>query len=533
MADDKAEKATSAKTATTKKAVTKAAKTTTKKAATAPVAKTTSDKPEAQEEKAASTTDAASNTQENSPQSSNNSQDTMSQTQKSDSQGSSNQRSSSSNNRRNNSSSNRGSSRNSGNRRTYRSNTARNNRGNSNNNKDFGGVVDGRKIPDADVPTEVIEGFLDMKNDGNGIIRSKYSQSERDAYISGSQIRRFRLRPGDHIAGPARQPKENEQFWGLLKIDTVNGKAPDQLNNRVKFKNLTPVYPDKKLVLETEPEILTTRLIDLVAPVGHGQRGLIVSPPKAGKTTMLKDVATGIAANYKDDVHLMAVLIGERPEEVTDIRRHIEKLTDGKGEVAASNFDEHAQEQDRVSELALERAKRLVEMGRHVVILLDSITRLARAYNLAIPTSGRTLSGGFDPAALYPPKKFFGAARNFEEYDTPDGKKTGSLTILGTALVDTGSRMDELIYEEFKGTGNMELHLDRQLAERRIWPAVDVMRSGTRREDLLFDNQQYQSIIVLRRMIDMLDHKERSSVLIGRMKNTKSNKEFLATLKDG
>lgn len=401
-----------------------------------------------------------------------------------------------------------------------------------NNARNFSGQVDGRWIPDAGVPTEMVTGILDMKSDGNGILREKYSGGHRDAYISGSQIRRFKLRPGDEIAGPARQPKDNEQFWGLLKVEKVNGHSIDAMAHRVRFHDLTPVYPDKKIVLETEPGILTTRMIDLVAPVGRGQRGLIVSPPKAGKTTTLKDIASGIAKNFSD-IHLMAVLVGERPEEVTDIRRHIEHITEGKGEVAASNFDEQATEQVRVSELALERARRLVEMGNHVVILLDSITRLARAYNLAMPTSGRTLSGGFDPAALYPPKKFFGAARNFEEFDTPDGKQNASLTILGTALTDTGSRMDDLIYEEFKGTGNMELHLDRNLAERRIYPAIDVMRSGTRKEDLLFDNTEYQSVILMRRMLDMLDQREQTSVLVDKMKRSKNNKEFLATLKEG
>lgn len=400
------------------------------------------------------------------------------------------------------------------------------------NNPNFGGMVDGRRLPDAGMPTEEVEGYLDLMRDGNGILRSQYSMGQRDAYISGTQIRRFKLRPGDRVTGPARQPKENEQYWGLLKVEKINGHTLEEMDNRVRFEHLVPVYPDKKIVMETDKETLPTRLIDLVAPVGYGQRGMIVSPPKAGKTTVIKDISTGIAKNHKN-IHLMAVLIGERPEEVTDIRRHIASVTDGKGEVAASNFDEQATEQVRVSELALERARRLVEMGNHVVILLDSITRLARAYNLAIPTSGRTLSGGFDPAALYPPKKFFGAARNFEEFDTPDGKKTGSLTILGTALIDTGSRMDDLIYEEFKGTGNMELHLDRELAERRIWPAIDVQRSGTRREDLLFSQSEYQSVVLMRRMIDMLDPRERTSVLVAKMKNTKNNKEFLATLKEG
>jgi len=279
--------------------------------------------------------------------------------------------------------------------------------------------------------------------------------------------------------------------------------------------------------LETDKEPLSTRLIDLVAPIGKGQRGMIVSPPKAGKTTVIKEMSTGIALNYPD-VHLMAVLIGERPEEVTDISRHIEAVTKKSkrlGETAASNFDEKPEDQVLVAEMALDRARRLVEMGGDVVILLDSVTRLARAYNLAMPTSGRTLSGGFDPAALHPPKRFFGAARNME--------KGGSLTIIGTALVDTGSRMDDLIYEEFKGTGNMELVLDRKLAERRIYPAVDVMASGTRREDLLFNNGEYQSIILMRRMLDMLNPDERAEVMVERLKKTKSNKEFLASLKEG
>lgn len=262
----------------------------------------------------------------------------------------------------------------------------------------------------------------------------------------------------------------------------------------------------------------------MVAPIGRGQRSLIVSPPKAGKTVLLKNIATGVASN-SPDIHIMAVLVGERPEEVTDIRRHIEKITDGKGEVAASNFDESAENQCSVAELALNRAKRLVEMGQDVLILLDSITRLARAYNLAMPTSGRTLSGGFDPAALFPPKKFFGAARNFEE--------GGSLTIVGTTLVDTGSRMDDLIYEEFKGTGNQEVHLDRRLAERRIYPAIDVQRSGTRKDDLLLSPMDYQSVVTLQRMLDTLSKEERTPTLVDRLKRTKSNKEFLASLKDG
>lgn len=373
---------------------------------------------------------------------------------------------------------------------------------------------------------EQVAGLLDTSADGHGVLRSRYSPSQKDVYVGQAYIRRNNLRPGDYVEGVARIPKENERYYGLLRVDKVNGLAvEDHLGvRRVRFDDLTPVYPNVRYTLETGKEPLSTRLIDLVAPIGKGQRGMIVAPPKAGKTTIIKEIATGIAANYPDS-HLMAVLIGERPEEVTDIRRHIDQITNGKGEVAASNFDEPAEEQTRIAELALERAKRLVESGRHVVIVLDSITRLARAYNLAIPTSGRTLSGGFDPAALYPPKRFFGAARNFET--------DSSLTIIGTALVDTGSRMDDLVYEEFKGTGNMELVLDRGLAERRIFPSIDVQKSGTRREDLLFNNVDYQSVVLMRRMIDMLGKDERSSILIERLRRTKSNKEFLAGLKDG
>jgi transcription termination factor Rho len=398
----------------------------------------------------------------------------------------------------------------------------------------FDGLVDDRVIPDAGLPTEVVSGVLDTSQEGHGLLRPEFhpSTSSGDVYISSSQIRRFSLRPGDLVEGPARRPKENERYWGLLKVEKVNGVEVGKLVKRVLFDSLTPIFPNEKLKLEVGKVPTSNRIIDLVSPIGKGQRGMIVSPPKAGKTTILKDIASGVASNYPD-VHLMAVLIGERPEEVTDIRRHIEKVTKGKGEVAASNFDEPAEQQTRVGEIALDRAKRLVEMGRDVVIVLDSITRLARAYNLAIPTSGRTLSGGFDPAALYPPKRFFGAARNFEPFETFEGKKEGSLTILGTALVDTGSRMDDLIYEEFKGTGNMELHLDRKLADRRIFPAIDIQRSGTRREELLFDSTAYQSIVMMRRMIDVLNKEERTELFIDRLKKTKNNKEFLASLKEG
>ena len=381
--------------------------------------------------------------------------------------------------------------------------------------QNFTGVVDNRVIPDADLPTEEVTGMLELASDQHGVLRADFSPGGKDIYISASQIRRFDLRPGDVVTGPARSPKENERYWGLLKVEKVNGAAFVDGVKRPQFDRLIPIFPNEKLVLETDKKKLMTRVIDLVAPVGKGQRGLIVSPPKAGKTTVLKDIAEGIAANYPDVV-LMAVLVGERPEEVTDIRKHV------KGEVAASNFDEAATRQTQVAELALERAKRLVESGKDVVILLDSITRLARAYNLAIPTSGRTLSGGFDPVALYPPKRFFGAARNFENGT--------SLTILGTALVDTGSRMDELIYEEFKGTGNMELHLSRKLAERRIYPAIDIRRSGTRQEQLLFSPQDYEKVVTMRRMIDVLDENEATEVILERLAKTKDNKEFLASL---
>jgi transcription termination factor Rho len=388
----------------------------------------------------------------------------------------------------------------------------------------FDGQVDGRTIPDAGAIVETIVGMLDLRPDGSGVLKDDYRYCDKEAYISSTQVRRFNLRPGDLVEGPARKPKENEKYWGLLRVDKINELPEAEVGKRRDFMRLTPIYPEARLTLETGTEPIANRLIDLVAPIGLGQRALIVSPPKAGKTIIIKDIATGVAKNFPE-AHLMAVLIGERPEEVTDIGRHLKTVTNGKGEVAASNFDEPPVEQTRIAELALERARRLVEMGQDVVILLDSITRLARAYNLAIPTSGRTLSGGFDPAALYPPKRFFGAARNFEE--------KGSLTIIGTALVDTGSRMDDLIYEEFKGTGNQELHLVRRLAERRIFPAIDVQKSGTRRDDLLYDSTTYQAIILMHRMFDMLNEDERTEVLLDRLKKTKTNKEFLASLKNG
>jgi len=346
-------------------------------------------------------------------------------------------------------------------------------------------------------------------------LRPKFRASDRDIYISSSQIRRFWLRPGDYVDGIGRPPKDNERYYGLLKIEKVNGVPADESLRRPFFDDLTPIYPDKQIKMATKKTPLSTRIIDLISPIGFGQRGMVVSPPKAGKTTILKEIAAGIAENYPDS-HMIAVLIGERPEEVTDISRSV------RGEVVASNFDEAPEAQTRIAEIALDRAKRLVEKGIHVIILLDSITRLARAYNLSIDPSGRTLTGGFDPAALYPAKKFFGAARNCEE--------GGSLTIIGTALVETGSRMDDLVFEEFKGTGNMELHLDRRIADRRVFPAINIERSGTRQEHLLIDQKNLQKIVTMRRMIEMLNPEERTEVFIERLSKTDTNAEFLETL---
>jgi transcription termination factor Rho len=337
-----------------------------------------------------------------------------------------------------------------------------------------------------------------------------------DVYVSQSQMRRFSLRTGDLVIGQVRPPKDNEKFQGLLRVDAVNGLHPDVTKTRPKFEKLTPILPDAQFVLETETEALAPRIMDLITPLGRGQRGLIVSPPKAGKTTILKQCANAITENYPE-VELMIALIGERPEEVTDMDRSVE------AEVISSTFDEPVTDHTRVAEMALERAKRLVEHGRDVVILLDSITRLARAYNLVVPQSGRSLSGGVDPAALYPPKRFFGAARNLEE--------GGSLTVVATCLVDTGSRMDDIIYEEFKGTGNMELVLSRRLSERRVYPAIDIERSSTRREELLLPSDVLGKVWLIRRMIDMMGGGvEASEAVITRMSQTKSNKEFLSTI---
>lgn len=363
-----------------------------------------------------------------------------------------------------------------------------------------------------------VSGILDIQPEGHGFLRPKFIPSQRDVYISQSQIRRFMLRPGDLIKGVGRPPKDTERYFGLLKVETVNDMPADDSLRRPYFDDLTPIYPKKQIMLSTGKLPLSTRMIDLVSPIGFGQRGMIVSPPKAGKTTILKEIAAGIAQNYPK-AHLMAALIGERPEEVTDIAQSV------KGDVVASHFDEPPDNQTRVAEITLERAKRLVEIGIDVIILLDSITRLARAYNLSVAPSGRTLSGGFDPAALWPAKKFFGAARNCQE--------GGSLTIIGTALVDTGSRMDDLIYEEFKGTGNLELHLDRKLSDRRIFPSIDIARSGTRQEELLLSEKDLKKVATMRRMIDMLGPEERTSIFVERLSKTATNEEFLDALGKG
>jgi transcription termination factor Rho len=362
-----------------------------------------------------------------------------------------------------------------------------------------------------------VGGFLDIINTSYGFLRPNFFSSKDDVYVSMSQVRKFRLRQGDHVIGLARPPKQNERFHGLLKITKINDvelKSGAPLE-RKKYSELTPIYPDKQIKMEYDPQVMSTRILDMMAPIGFGQRGLIVSPPKAGKTTLLKEIANGLAANYPKS-HIVALLIGERPEEVTDMSRSI------KGEVVASNFDESPEHQTRVAEMGLERAKRLTEMGQDVIIILDSITRLARAYNLNVGPSGKTLSGGFDPAALYPAKRFLGAARNCEE--------GGSLTIIGTALVETGSRMDDLIYEEFKGTGNMEIHLERKLAERRIYPAINIERSGTRHDELLMSADTLKKINTLRNMLLLLNEDERLPALFDKLKKSKNNQEFLDKL---
>ena len=365
-------------------------------------------------------------------------------------------------------------------------------------------------------------GMLSILNDGYGFIRQNgLHPSSTDVYVSQSQIRKFQLKTGDIVTGKTRPPKDGERYWGLIKVESVNDMDPEESKSRTKFESLTAIFPTQQIKLETDPKEMSNRIIDLIAPIGKGQRGLIVAPPKAGKTTVLQNIAAGISKNSPDLIILVA-LIGERPEEVTEMKRAV------KGEVFSSTFDEPVEDHCKVAELCLERAKRLVEQGKDVVVLLDSLTRLTRAYNLAVPSTGRTLSGGIDPNALYPPKKFFGAARNTEE--------GGSLTILAACLVDTGSRMDEVIFEEFKGTGNMELNLDRRLSERRVIPAVDILGSGTRREELLIDRNSLEKVHMLRRLISMQttdpSGKERNTSdatanVIKRIAQSKSNIDFV------
>ena len=366
-------------------------------------------------------------------------------------------------------------------------------------------------------------GILDVMPDGYGFLRQKtLLPSPSDIYVSQSQIRRFGLRTGDYVVGQGRHAKTGEKYYSLLRVEAINDVNPELARSRPNFGALTPIFPNKLIDMETRPEALSGRLINLVAPIGRGQRGLIVSPPKAGKTMLLKSIANAVSANY-NDIDIIVCLIGERPEEVTDMRRSI------KGEVIAATFDEAVENQTRVAELALEKAKRMVEGGRDVFLLLDGITRLTRAYNLAMPPSGRTLSGGIDPVALHPGKKFFGAARNIDE--------GGSLTIIATCLVDTGSRMDDLIYEEFKGTGNMELHLDRRIAERGVFPAVDITRSSTRRDDLLMKEAVSKQIRLLRRMVAMMSADtpsgntvEITERILEYLRKTRTNNDFLANL---
>ncbi|HDL09768.1 MAG TPA: transcription termination factor Rho, partial [Candidatus Omnitrophica bacterium] len=362
------------------------------------------------------------------------------------------------------------------------------------------------------------EGVLEVLPDGFGFLRSpnyNYLPSPDDIYVSPSQIRRFCLRTGDTVSGQVRPPKEGEKYFALLKVEAINHQPPEEGKDRILFDNLTPLYPDKRFILETTSEEITTRIIDLITPIGKGQRGLIVAPPYSGKTIILQKIANAISANYPD-VALIILLIGERPEEVTDMERNV------KGEVISSTFDEPAERHIQVAEIVLEKAKRLVESGKDVVILLDSITRLARAYNTVAPHSGKVLTGGIDAGALDKPKKFFGTARNIEE--------GGSLTILATALVDTGSKMDDVIFEEFKGTGNMELQLDRNLFQKRIYPAIDIKKSATRREELLLDPEELKRIWVLRRVLHEVSNEEAVKILIEKMSKTKSNVEFLLSL---
>lgn len=366
--------------------------------------------------------------------------------------------------------------------------------------------------------SETSEGILELiENTGYGFLRlENYLPSSKDIYVSPSQIRRFNLKTGDKVSGKVRYPKEGEKFQALLYVQAVNGEAPERAIRRVPFENLTPIYPQERITLETSPIELATRIIDILAPIGKGQRGMIVAPPKAGKTVLLKKIANSIATNHPN-VHLIVLLIDERPEEVTDMTRSI------KGEVIYSTFDEEPDHHTRVAEMVLERAKRLVEHKKDVVILMDSITRLARAYNLTMQPTGRTLSGGLDPGALHMPKRFFGAARNIEE--------GGSLTILATALIETGSRMDDVIFEEFKGTGNMEIHLDRKLQEKRVFPAIDIYKSGTRREDLLLTPREFEVSIFIRNQFSQIPPSEVTEMFLNRLMKTKLNAEFMELFK--
>lgn len=387
------------------------------------------------------------------------------------------------------------------------------------------------RIKQAEAEQEGLElrgGILEIMSEGIGFLRSgQYQPGPFDVYVSQSQIRRYNLRTGDLVLGQVRPPRESERHYGLLKIENINGLDPEEAKDRPNFESLTPIFPDLRFDLELDRHTLATRLINLVTPIGRGQRGLVVSPPKAGKTTILKQIANSVSTKYPD-VHLMVALIGERPEEVTDMDRSVD------AEVVSSTFDEPVTSHVRVAEMVLERAKRLVEVGRDVVILMDSITRLARAYNLVVTPSGRTLSGGIDPSALYPPKRFFGAARNIEE--------GGSLTIIATCLVDTGSRMDDVVYEEFKGTGNMELHLSRRLQERRVYPAIDIERSSTRREELLLGPDITPRVWLMRRMYDQMvtapphgagmDPATATEAILQRLSRTENNQEFLETLSE-
>lgn len=367
------------------------------------------------------------------------------------------------------------------------------------------------KLTNAD--DQIVEGILEVLPDGYGFLRGEnYLSTPKDVYISPIQIRRFKLDKGDKVKGIARLPKEGEKFPALIYVGEVNGESPEKAYRRQKFDDLTPIYPNERIRLETVPNEYAMRIIDLMSPIGKGQRGMIVAPPKVGKTTLLKKIANSITTN-NPEIELIVLLIDERPEEVTDMRRSI------KGDVIYSTFDELPEHHVKVAEMVLERAKRLTEQKKDVVILLDSITRLARAYNLSIPSSGRTLSGGLDPSALHKPKKFFGAARNIEN--------GGSLTILATALIETGSRMDDVIFEEFKGTGNMEVHLDRKLSEKRIFPAIDINKSGTRREELLLEPKELETVFALRKAMSTMSVADVTEELITQMVSTKNNNEFL------